>query len=84
MRPSMTPEVENRAAEARRLGENETLQAALAALRLAALENLGEIDPSNQSASMAAQADIRAIANLRQAISGMIMAGSVQKHRPVA
>jgi hypothetical protein len=80
----MTPEVENRAAEARRLGENETLQAALAALRLAALENLGEIDPSNQSAIMAAQADIRAIANLRQAISGMIMAGSVQKHRPVA
>ena len=80
----MTPELENRAAEARRLGESETLQAALTALRVAALENLAEIDASNQSAIMAAQADIRAIANLRQAITGMIMAGSAQKHRPVA
>ena len=80
----MTPELENRAAEARRLGESETLQAALTALRVAALENLAEIDPSDQSAIMAAQADIRAIANLRQAITGMIMAGNAQKHRPVA
>ena len=53
-------------------------------LRIAALENLAEIDPSNQSAIMAAQADIRAIANQRQAITGMITAGSAQKHRPVA
>ena len=80
----MTPELENRAAEARRLGESETLQAALTALRVAALENLAEIDASNQSAIMAAQAEIRAIANLRQAITGMIMAGNAQKHRPVA
>ena len=72
----MTPELENRAAEARRLGESETLQAALTALRVAALENLAEIDPSNQSGIMAAQADIRAIANLRQAITGMIMAAT--------
>ena len=80
----MTPELENRAAEARRLGESETLQAALTALRVAALENLAEIEASNQGAIMAAQAEIRAIANLRQAITGMIMAGNAQKHRPVA
>ena len=80
----MTPDGENRAAEARRLQDNETLQMALSALRAAALENLAEADPLDQGAIMAAQADIRAIGNLRGAITSMIFAGAAQKHRPVA
>ena len=80
----MTPDDQNRAAEARRLEDNETLQLALSALRAAALENLAEADPSDQGAIMAAQADIRAIGNLRGAIVNMILVGSPQKHRPVA
>ena len=46
----MTPDDENRAAEARRLEDNETLQMALWALRSAALENLAEADPLDQGA----------------------------------
>ena len=61
----MTPDDENRAAEARRLDDNETLKAALSALRIAALENLAEADPSDPGTIMAAQADIRAIGNPR-------------------
>lgn len=80
----MTPDDENRAAEARRLEDNETWQLALAALRSAALEALAEADPSDQGAIMAAQADIRAIGNLRSAITSMVFAGAAQRHRLVA
>jgi hypothetical protein len=80
----MTQSDENRAAEALSLEANETLQAALGDLRATALEALADVDPADLNAIMAAQADIRAIANLRGAIKNMILAGSPQRHRPVA
>ena len=79
-----TMEVENRAQEAASLDANETLQFALASIRAQALEALADVDPTDQTAIMAIQADIRSIANLRGTIRNMILAGKPQKHHAVA
>jgi hypothetical protein len=80
----MTLDASNRAQEAQSLDANETLQTALKALRLGALELLATIDPTDRNSIMAVQADIRAVDNLRGSIKAMILAGKPQKHAPVA
>jgi hypothetical protein len=77
-------EISNRAQEAQSLDANDTLQEALKALRLGALETLATIDPTDLNAIMAIQADIRSIDNFRGSIKAMILAGKPQKHTPVA
>ena len=80
----MIPPEQTLAAEAQKLDDNPVLHTALAALRATALEALAELDPFDTNALIAAQSDLRAIANLRSAIKAMVLAGQGQRHRPVA
>lgn len=62
------------AAEARRLQNERILKLALNAMKADAVERLCRTDPDNKTAIIAAQADIRAIEELPDALARFVLA----------